>query len=431
MIRMYHGVRRAILVIAIHLAFNATTHASYTFVNIADTTTTAPSGTFTSFRLGGSVSANPSLSSGTVTFFATYDDGTNSGIFQSNGSGITTIAKKGDLGPNGTFTGFGYLSSQLDQNAFIGFDGVESVLIADGSTLKSIAKTGGPAPIGTFGSFGINGGVAQQNVSTYSLPDSHTTAFVGRYSTFVGIFLGSGGPLTPIIKEGDPAPTGTFGEPYSPSLSAVIGPGGTPVPIVAFRAPYNGGGEGIFTKVGATLTTIMPAFYPGVAMLGDPVVLHNDVAFTGAQFPSAESIYWYTGGQLVRAIAADDAAPVGKFHNFGDPVLTASGMAFEANYNFFETGIFTKQSPAAPPTALIKTGDTLFGGVVEEVRMGHFGGRTSIQGPNATGIGDFAIYYRLTDNRNGIALILATPEPTIVSYAAVLLIAFCMRRIRG
>jgi uncharacterized membrane protein len=253
----------------------------YTYLNVADTTTTAPSGLFTFFSVpsisgnraafrgdysgGGSIFTGsggalttiatsgdpapsggtfttfrpPAVDSGTVAFQGFYTNG--SGISTGSGGALTTIAKSGDPAPpGGMFMDFGTAAIDGGTVAFVGDytgGGGRGIFTGSGGVLTTIAKSGDPAPPGgTFTSF------------DHSAVDSGTVAFRGDYNAGVGIFMGSGGALTTIAKSGDPAPPGGT---FSGLTSAEID-GGT----VAFLGLY-AGGHGIFTGSGGTLDTVI------------------------------------------------------------------------------------------------------------------------------------------------------------------------------
>ncbi|MEX2317529.1 MAG: choice-of-anchor tandem repeat NxxGxxAF-containing protein [Pirellulales bacterium] len=182
----------------------------------------APSGVFTGM-------GNPSISSGRVVFTATYDDG-NRGVFLADGGPLTTIAKTGDAAAVGTFTDF---QDALIENDIVAFFGrsisVGGIYLSSGGTLTTIAKTGDLAPNGN--PFAAVGRPAQSGGDV---------TFRATYGGNNGVFVGNGGPLTTIVKTGDPAPVGTFGGGDSP----VIYNGN-----VAFRATYGSDEEGIVRGV--------------------------------------------------------------------------------------------------------------------------------------------------------------------------------------
>lgn len=195
------------------------------------------------------------------------------------------------------------------------------------------------APVGTFG---------------FNLPFGHpaisegTVAFRAAYLSGVGIFIGNGGPLSTIVKTGDPAPSGTFTDLGSPSISG---------DIVAFGGEYSAG-AGIF--IGG-------------------------------------------GGPLMAIVEEGDAAPLETFTSVGTPSISGTQVAFVGTYgSFTHRGIFVGNG--GPLSTVIKTGDSLFGSTVVGVSFGRFG-------LDAGGSGNLAFLYQLADGQFGVAAALTVPEP--------------------
>ena len=201
---------------------------------IANTGVSAPSGIFLSVL-------DPSISGGTVAFRGTDNDG--NGVFVSNGGQITTLLREGDAGasgiftaflnvvisessvaflakhsghsgvfrtsegmvtkiakhadasPHGLLTGFHELSASGNRVAFrviYGNGSKSGIVYGAGEALTTVAVTGSAASFGTF--IGFN----EPAIS------GTTVAFRGLYTGGDGIFIGNGGPLTTVIKSGDP-----------------------------------------------------------------------------------------------------------------------------------------------------------------------------------------------------------------------------------
>ena len=188
----------------------------------------------------------------------------NTGIFRGSGGGITQIVREGQsaLG-NGTFSSFGdHEFNNSGQAAFFGSltgtsggsgdDG--GVFRGSGGSITQIVREGQSAPDanGTFAFLGRP-----------SLNESGQAAFVGFLtgtsggsSDNDGIFRGSGGSITQISREGQSAPdaNGTF----SSFFNYVLNDSGQ----VAFRADLTGtsggasDGGGIFRGSGGSITQI-------------------------------------------------------------------------------------------------------------------------------------------------------------------------------
>jgi hypothetical protein len=396
-------IRRATaLLVAVGLFISARANAGlYTFINIADTTTAAPVGNYTSFG------NHPSIGSA---FNGNY--GTGSGVF--SWQPLKTIVKTGDAAPTGVFTSFGETATRGITSFLGNYTGGSGIFRGNGGALTTIAKTGDPAPSSNFTGFG---NPAVETSAIFGLGSPQLTAFRGVYPGGSGIFTGSGGALTTMIKTGDAAPSGEFTDFGDPSFSSVNGPGGTPIPAVAFRGTY-GAKSGIFVKSNGIVTPIATTdTFPAISF-GDPYLLHSSVAFrANPGIPGLEAIY--INGGFGPVVAAGQPAPVGTFTSFGDPIITFQGMAFEATYGGGLTGIFESRLFGAPVAPILKAGDPLFGARVLSVSLGRFGGSSSGYGLEATGVGNFAVSYALDNGRTGIALIYALPEPSTMSMVGI------------
>ena len=383
----------------------------YTIVNVADTSTPAPVGNFTSFA------SQPAIG---VAFNGNYAGG--SGVFSWIPSSQTTIAKSGDPAPTGTFSGFGGTANR-GATSFLGFYGRSfGIFRGDGGPLTTIAKTGDAAPSGTFTTFGSP---AVEASAQFSLPLPALTAFRGIYASGSGIFLGSGGALTTMIKTGDPAPSGTFGVFGDLSLSSVNGSGGIPVPAVAFGAGFDGS-AGIFTLSNGTLTTIATTATLPAASFGDPYILHSHVAFLINPHTANQAIYSDISGSLAPVVSAGQPAPVGNFTSFGDPLLTFSGIAFEAFYDGGD-GIFARADSPARLNPSLKPATRCSGACL----IGDDGTFRWLEQSLWSRRGWHRRLHRLVHARQrqvGHCFISALPEPTTLSLLAVA--ALCIGRVR-
>lgn len=372
----------------------------YSFTRVADTTTAAPTGTFTDFGV-------PSINGGSLAFRGSYTGNSNAGIFQSNVGGLPrTIAKRGDAAPVGTLLGFVSdvgISGGVTAFAATYPGGGSGVFTGTGGALTTIAKRGDPAPVGTFtdliSNADISGGVA---------------VFRGTYTgNRSGIFTGSGGALTTVAKSGDAAPAGTF---ISFGFPAIDGSS------TAFYGNYTGG-TGVFIGNGGTLTTIVKS--------GDPAPLGTfgffyDVAISGgttaflAAYSSAKGIFTGSGGILTDIVNVGDAAPVGTFTDFAiSPSILGGTVAFSGIYNGgASSGVFTGNGGALVPVLL--SGDPLFGSTVSSVGVG---------GNAFDSDGSLALRYTLADGRTGVA-IASVPEPSAAALGACGLLSVALRRRR-
>jgi hypothetical protein len=176
-------------------------------------------------------------------------------------------------------------------------------------------------------------------------------AFDAQYAggSMEGIFTGTGGPLTVIVKEGDAAPTGVFSE----VGGAFIGSSG-----VAFLGRYDNGKEGIFVASGGALNTIAKTGdaspQGSFIFLNPPAASGNNVAFL-ARATGGDGIYVGSGGPLTTIAKTGDLLPTGQqVSSVGGPALSGNAVAFNAGYSG-GNGIFVGNG--GPLTKIIQTGD--------------------------------------------------------------------------
>jgi hypothetical protein len=386
----FFNLTMALPAVLCYLSMSAVSAADYTFINVADTTTAAPSGTFTHF-------GSRSLSGGRLAFCGGYTSEPDSdGVFTGTGGAITTIVKNGDIAPIGTFDSRFYNASisggtvafRDTYNSYVN----QGIFTSSGGLLTTIVKKGDTAPVGTFNSFvgpSLSGG---------------TAAFKGYYnsSADTGIFTSSGGAITTIAKKGDAAAIGTFCDFDIPTISGTT---------AAFRSYYNSySGGGIFTGSGGAITTIVKKgdaapigtfdnFPSTVAISGNTVAF-----FCRYNSGAGEGIFTGSGGAITTIAKKGDAAPIGTFSSFSsnDPSISGDTVAFCASYNGYSNfGIFT--SSGGVFTTVIKYGDSLFGSSVTNLRFWN---------SCLDDAGNMAFEYNLADGRNGLAIAMAVPEPS-------------------
>jgi hypothetical protein len=365
--------------------------AQYAFTNIVDSTTAGPVGTFGGFF-------EPSISGSTVAFRATYEDvglaEFGEGIFAGSGGALTTIAKFGDAVADGNFdVDFGDPTISGQSVAFrAGYTTGNGVFVGSGGPLNIVAKRGDPAPSGAFQFF--------HDV----VISGSTVAFTATYDingTRSGLFKGSGGPVTVIIKSGDPTPVGPLGGARFPAISGEN---------VAFVGSYGGPSNpmrGIFTTRDGALTTIAKAgdVVPVGALtdVGSPSIGGSGVAFA-ATYDSRLGIFFDDSTGIRTIVRSGDLAPIGTFTTIGSPSTNGSEVALYGVYQA-QTGIFVGNG--GPLRTLIKTGDELFGSPVTELGFSRLGF-------DPDGSGNIAFNYRLADGRQGVALAAVVPEPTSI-----------------
>jgi PEP-CTERM motif-containing protein len=285
--------------------------------------TAAPIGNFTSVPPefgGGTFVGRPAVAGTVVAFQAGYQFNSLTGAFDkfgiftgNGGAAVTTIVKSDDAAPSGTFSSFLDATISGTTVAFQGGYGtnLKGVFTRDsggGGSLTTIAKSNDVVP-----SVGTLTGFSAPAVS------GSTTAFKGDYSGGQGIFTGSGGALAVISKAGDPAPIGTFDATgfFEPALSGTS---------AAFRARYNTSfGTGIFRGNGGPLTTIVKLGDPAPvgaisSLLSDPSISGNNVAFIG-NYGAQHALFVGSGGPLTPVIKKGDLL-------FGSTVSTVTFEKF-------------------------------------------------------------------------------------------------------
>jgi hypothetical protein len=326
------------------------------------------SGPLSRFDFPGAPSVNDA---GTVAFLAGLATGGGAGgIFTGDGERITTIADS-----NGPFSGTG------------GFGQFPAINARGTVAFLSAQKTG---PMGIF--TGSGGPITTIVLETQLMSLGHpsinnrgTVAFKADVpGGHVDIFTSQNGSLTPILNN-----RGTF---TGINAHLSINDAGT----IAFLASLQVGRPGIFTSQGRSITTIVDTSGP-VRVTGTPSINNAGVvAFFGCMEdsgcaidqPSAESIFTGTGGPLTTI--ADTSGP---FSHFGNPSINNAGtVVFLALLEAGGSGIFTGPDPVADQ--VIATGDLLFGSTV--VSLGF------LQGLGLNDAGQVAFFATLANGESGI-----------------------------
>ena len=151
--------------------------------------------------------------SGQVAFEANLTNTVNNtGIFRGSGGALTQIVRRGDPAPDANRVIDSVFVGGLNESGEVGFHANLSnttsgnadtgIFRSAGSVVTRIARAGDAAPDGN--------GVFSSFFSPTLLNDLGQVTFHGVFSFFNddGIFRGSGGPLTQIVRTGDPAPDG-------------------------------------------------------------------------------------------------------------------------------------------------------------------------------------------------------------------------------
>jgi hypothetical protein len=355
----------------------------YVFEKIADTSTAAPSGTFTTF-------IGATASGGTAAFYGSYSGG--SGIFRSDGGAATSIVQLNQSTPFGTFANFdGTLPISGNTVAFqASYVGGTGIFTGSGGALTKIVQSGDTVP----------GVPTLEKLAAPAISGSNVS-FRALYSggAGAGIFMGSGGALTTVVKSGDASPFGTFTT--FGSGTALSGA------ALAFNGSYVNG-DGIFSSSGGVLTTIVrrgdPAPSGTFSSVGTtPVISGNNVATVG-RYTTGIGIFRGSGGPLTTIALTGGAAPPGAITGFDNFSLGIAGddVAFEASYSG-GNGIFVGNG--GPLTTIVKTGDALFGQTLTSLNLSRFG-LDEVSG-------NLAFTYTLNNGVSGVAMAIPVAEPEL------------------
>lgn len=273
-------------------------------------------------------------SEGLVAFQADLRDG-GEAVFRTGRHGrLTTIADT--RGPLQAFVFAPVMND--DGTVSIGADlraGYRGIFIGSGGKLTPIADTGPDSPFSTL-----------PTPAAPIYPDRDTVSFrASLRSGGEGMFTGDGGRPTILYVSG-----GRFAGSFS-----------VPAPIaggsVAFSAALTKGGEGVFTGDGGPPTTIADtsdgaysAFSPG------GMTDAGTVAFRATRSKGGQAILTGYGESLTWI--ADTDGPYSSF-GVGPGINNAGTVVFLANLDAGGSGLFTGPDPVA--NKIIASGDPLFG----------------------------------------------------------------------
>jgi hypothetical protein len=288
------------------------------------------------------------------------------GVAEAATYSFTNIADTNTVAPNGgTFTRFTDPVISGNTAAFVGSYGTShGIFTGSGGALTTIIKQGDSGPFGPF-----------RSASAPSIGDG-AVAFRAGFGDVLqssGIFVGSGGPLTAIALSGDPGPSGTFRAFENPSIS------GNGVAFLAAYGKVSSNLSGIFLGNGGSLTTIVtngdlsdtgPVY---LYSLTDPILHGGSVAFLGLDQDTFRAIYTATGGSIAMAADTGGPAPVGHFAFVGDPTISDGGVAF-IGADDAGSGIF--KSNGGSITAIVRAGEPAPSGSYDAFWQSAIGGDT-------------------------------------------------------
>ena len=335
-------------------------------------------------------------------------------------TGAAKVVDTTDTAPgHGVFTSFGVNPSVSGNN--LAFNGFYSGGAGGGIYTGSVGATGAAKVVdstdtapghGAFNSFAFPPSVSGNNV-----------AFIAGYSGGQGIYTGSVGVVgaAKVVDPSDTAPghgafTGFFD---SPSVSGSN---------LAFRGIYSGG-EGIYTgSVGATgafkvvdLTDTAPG-HGTFTFFVPPSISGSNLAFLGG-YSGGQGIYTGSVGAtgVAKVVDTGDTAPGhGVFTGFGNSSVSGGNVAFFGWYSG-GFGLYLANGGAGGSlSAVLNTGDALFGSTVTDLSMGRF----------AYDNDAIAFSYTLANGRSGVGVAIV-PEPASLSLLALGGLTVLRRRPRG
>ncbi len=298
--------------------------------------------------------------SGTYFSNSLFGSTTQKGIWRGNGIQTIPIVREGDAVPggNGNFAGFSYIG--LNNNGQVAFKGGltgtsggsaddTGIWRGSGGALTTIVREGQYAPDGGVFAPGIYNGFARP-----ALNDSGQVAFfaeVAGSTSDTGIWRGSGGTLTTIVQDGQAPPDGNGSFADNPNVLFIYQHKFNDKGQVAFfgnlRNTSGGSSDstGIWRGSGGALTTIVRAGQTapnGSGQFGGPsnrlFDLNNNgqVAFLASVTDTSGGRYgiWRgSGGPLTTIVREDQVAPDsnGSFLAFKDIDIGNGGqVAFVA-----------------------------------------------------------------------------------------------------
>jgi hypothetical protein len=249
--------------------------------------------------------------------------------------------------------------------------------MGNGGPLTTIVKTGDPAPVGEFSFLGtVAPSVSNAQVAFYG-------AFGSGAGSGQSIFIGNGIDLTPIALQGIPVGNTT------------VSGGGYPVLFsdgnLAFQGSLSSGGVGILYGSASSLSLIVKsgdAAPEGTfsSSFGPLATSGNKVAFVG-RYGGNYGIFYGNGGPLTTVVKEGDPAPIGEFTVVGDPAISGDSVAFVGRYSSID-GVFVRDADGLLKIA--SKGDVTSAGVLTNVAAPAISGKTiAFRGEFAGGNGVF------------------------------------------
>jgi hypothetical protein len=202
----------------------------------------------------------------------------------------------------------------------------------------NIADTNTAAPVGMFTGFQL---ACDEGTCRFLEPPAisgNTVAFYGQFAPRNGIFKGSGGAVTTIVKTGDPVPTGS-------SFSALglrdFSISGRTVAFFGIDNSPPPNRNGIFAGSGGPLTKVVARGDPAptgtfTASFSDASIERETVVFETLLY-SVDTIFTVKNGTFTKIVARGDPAPIGTFHSVGRPDYSSGVVAFSGAFDRWRT----------------------------------------------------------------------------------------------
>lgn len=266
--------------------------------------------------------------SGDVLFAGSVTGGsTTGGLFLLSGGVVSPLVLNGDAAPaaiGGTFDGLVTPSDRIladsgdvvFRSAVIGGSSAQGIFLASGGSVSPVVVLGDTAPSPPGGTF--------QGFMSAALNDAGDVVFGATANFVAGVFRKSGTTITPVFLSGDPAPD-TGGATYNSVAFFRLGGGGD----VATRASLSGGsagGSGLFIDSGGVERAAVLFGDLAPAAVGGTFIGTDRMAMDGSDntfFAAAIS-----GGSAAYGIFRENGADESVVLLEGDPAPSASGGTY-------------------------------------------------------------------------------------------------------
>ena len=346
----------------------------------------------------------------------------NGGVFHGSGGALTQIARKNQAAPdaNGVYDLlFQPLFNDAGQAAFeanlIGTSADQGNFVGSGGVVTQIVRKGEAAP-DLDGTHSILGDIAFNEVGQVAFD-----SFLTGTSNQKGIFRGSGGAVTQIVRQNDPAPDGNgqFGSGLSDYVFNDLGQVGFTNTLTG-TVGGNNDSRGVFRGSGGAVTqvvrqgqaapdgngTFKSFVFPSMGNTGE-------IAFTGTLDGTSggssddKGMFKSDGITTTQIIREGQSVPngVGVYTStpFDAAINDVGQVVFTSQISYgFSDGIFVYDDSAGV-MEVVRRGQPLLGSTIQNFSFGHI----SQQGDERDGFnnkGEVAFGFQLFSGVRGIAL---------------------------